>query len=253
MDLDTDIGGPQAVFPHTRYSAVLGTASADPELRERSFARLISAYWKPAYKHVRRVHGASNEDAKELVQGFFARALEKGWIARFDAARGRFRTYLRTCLDGHVADERTGATREKRGGAVRTLSLDFESAEEELRALPADPATDPDERFRREWVRELFSEAVLRARRELQGTGHRVPFALFERLDLQVTERSPEDRPAYAELARDFGLTTTQVTNYLALARRTFRKHALGGLRELCASEDEFRAEARALFGETEP
>lgn len=250
MDRDTDIGGREAAFPHTRHSAVLGTASADPAVRERAFERLVGAYWKPAYKHVRRAHGASNEDAKELVQGFFARALEKGWIARFDAARGSFRTYLRTCLDGHVADERTAAAREKRGGGVRTLSLDFAAAEEELAALPADPASDPDELFRREWVRELFGEAVARARRDLEGAGKRVPFALFERLDLQAAERALEDKPAYAELAREFGLTTTQVTNQLALARRTFRKHALEGLRELCASEDEYRAEARALFGE---
>lgn len=253
MNRDTDIGGRQADFPLTRHSAVLGTASPDPMVRERAFERLIGAYWKPAYKHVRRAHGASNEDAKELVQGFFARALEKGWLARFDAARGSFRTYLRTCLDGHVADERTAAARQKRGGAVRTLSLDFAAAEEELAALPADPESDPDECFRREWVRELFAEAVARARRDLEGAGKHVPFALFERLDLQDSGREASDKPGYAELAREFELTTTQVTNHLALARRTFRKHALEGLRELCASEDEFRAEARGLFGGASP
>lgn len=253
MDPDTDIGGKQAAFPLTRHSAVLGTASADPAVRERAFERLIGAYWKPAYKHVRRVHRASNEDAKELVQGFFACALEKEWFARFDAARGSFRTFLRTCLDRHVADERTAAAREKRGGAVRKLALDFTAAEAELAALPADPASDPDELFRREWLRELFAEAVARAQRELEGAGKSVPFALFERLDLQASDRTPDEKPSYADLAREFGLSTTQVTNHLALARRTFRDRALETLRELCASEDEFRAEARALFGEAAP
>jgi len=39
------------------------------------------------------------------------------------------------------------------------------------------------------------------------------------------------------------------VTNYLAFARREFRRIALEKLREMTASEEEYRREARALFG----
>jgi hypothetical protein len=41
----------------------------------------------------------------------------------------------------------------------------------------------------------------------------------------------------------------SDVTNALAWARREFRKIALGRLRELCGSEEEFHREARAAFG----
>jgi hypothetical protein len=41
----------------------------------------------------------------------------------------------------------------------------------------------------------------------------------------------------------------TQVTNYLAWARREFRRIVLEELRELSGSEEEFRREARALLG----
>jgi hypothetical protein len=44
-------------------------------------------------------------------------------------------------------------------------------------------------------------------------------------------------------------LTTTQVTNYLAQIRRSFRERALEALRGLCGSEAEFKREARDLFG----
>lgn len=250
MDPDTQIGGKHAAFPHTQASAVLGAASADPAIRERSLERLIAAYWKPAYKHVRVVHKASNEDAKELVQGFFARALEKGWFARYDARRATFRTYLRTCLDGHVADERAAARREKRGGNALHVSLDFDAAEEELAQLPPDQKSDPDARFHREWMRVLFAEAVERTRRELCAAGHTAHLALFERLDLEAPDQPDGAKPSYAELALELGLTVSQVTNYLALARRTFRSRALDALRELCTSDAEFEAEAAALFGE---
>ena len=42
----------------------------------------------------------------------------------------------------------------------------------------------------------------------------------------------------------------TQVVNYLAYARRQFRSIVLDKLaRETCGTEQEFRAEARELFG----
>jgi hypothetical protein len=46
-----------------------------------------------------------------------------------------------------------------------------------------------------------------------------------------------------------FDIPVTQVTNYLAWARRRLRAHVLDVLRAQCGSEDEFREEARALLG----
>jgi hypothetical protein len=39
------------------------------------------------------------------------------------------------------------------------------------------------------------------------------------------------------------------VTNYLAIARREFRRTVLATLREMCANEEEFWREARAILG----
>jgi len=47
----------------------------------------------------------------------------------------------------------------------------------------------------------------------------------------------------------ELGLTTVEVTNYLAATRREFRKILLAKLREVTATEDEFRTEARSLLG----
>ena len=41
----------------------------------------------------------------------------------------------------------------------------------------------------------------------------------------------------------------TDVTNELAWARRAFREIVLTLLRDICASDEEFRAEARDLLG----
>ncbi len=246
MPDDTDLGGPPA-FPATRCSLVRATADPDPAARRQAFADLIAAYWKPVYKYLRVRRGLANEDAKDLTQAFFARALEKDFFDRFDPARARFRTFLRTCVDGFAANARRDGARQKRGGDVQTLSLDFAQADGELARHPLAENADPDDFFRREWVRGLFALAVEDLRRHCAATGRDTHFALFERYDLDGPTAS--EPPTYATLAAEFGIPATQVTNYLAHARRQFRQFVLDRLRATTGGDEEFRDEARRLFG----
>ena len=127
MDPDTDIGGPLHRFPVTNHSAIAGARSDDQIVRRRAFDTILASYWKPAYKYVRLKWQADNEDAKDLTQGFFANAFEKNHFASYDAGKASFQTFLRTCLDGFVANENKAAGRKKRGGDATILSLDFRS------------------------------------------------------------------------------------------------------------------------------
>ena len=66
------------------------------------------------------------------MQAFFAVAFEKGYVERYDPAKAKFRTFLRTCLDRFVQNLQKAERAEKRGGQVERLSLDFPGAEREL-------------------------------------------------------------------------------------------------------------------------
>jgi hypothetical protein len=70
---------------------------------------------------------------------------------------------------------------------------------------------------------------------------------LFARYDIDPDAAGA--RPTYAALGRELGRSVTDVTNELAWARRAFREIVLDLLRAICASDDEFRAEARDLLG----
>jgi RNA polymerase sigma factor (sigma-70 family) len=234
-------------FPLTRRSVVRAAGSADPETRRRAFEALVAAYWRPVYKYLRLKWSAAGEDAEDLTQGFFARALEKGFFDRFDPSRSRFRTYLRTCLDGYVANELKSARRLKRGGGAEHVSLDFAGAEAELGRQGPPKGGDMEEYFHREWVRSLFGLAVEALRQRCVEAGKSVPFTLFERYDLEGPDAPT--RPSYAELAREVGIPETQVTNHLAWVRREFRRLVLEALAEATGSEEEFRAEARQVLG----
>ena len=237
-------------FPDTRHSIVRGVASADETQRSRAWNGLVESYWRPVYKYARLKWRLAREDAEDLTQAFFARALEKGFFDRYDSGKARFRTFLRTCLDGFAANEWKAARRLKRGGGAPLLSLDFEDAEGELRPRELAGEADVEAYFQREWVRSLFGLAVAALRARCAASGKHTHFALFERYDLD--EHAAGARPSYEELAREHALPVTQVTNHLAWARREFRGIVLDKLRELTASEEEFRAEAREILG-TEP
>ena len=243
-DPDTRHGGEGGRFPLTRHSAVIAARSADVETRRRAFELLGDAYWKPVYKYVRVRWRASNEDAKELTQGFLARAFEKDYFAAYDPSRARFRTFLRTCLERYVATERESDARLKRGGGATHVPLGVER-DGTSASLEVASEDDLERYFHREWVRTLFERAIESFRASAAADGKAVQCALFERYDLA----GEGERPTYAALAREHSIPESQVTNHLAWARREFRRILLANLRAISASDDEFRAEARALFG----
>jgi RNA polymerase sigma factor (sigma-70 family) len=251
MKEDTRIGGPSGKFPATRWSAVLAARSDDPRERSRALGAIVEAYWKPIYKYLRIRWNKSNEDAKDATQEFLAQLIEKEYLSDFDPAKARLRTFLRVCVDRFVANQTKAASRLKRGGDVLHVALDFAGAEAEF-ARSQSPLTVAasaesfDEYLEKEFVRNLFTLAVADLRAICEEHGKLRHFRLFERYDLDEAGLS---RPSYAELAQEFGIAITDVTNYLAFARREFRRIALEKLRELTCSEAEFRRESRALLG----
>ena len=192
---DTAIGGPSHGFPPTE-STLIPKASS-----------VIALYWKPAYKHIRIKWRRSNEEAKDLTQGFFAALLEQDILAKFDPAQGRFRNYLRTCLDRFVLKEYAFANRLKRGGGLRE-ELDFEPTVESV-----------EHAFFRELRRQAFSIAIDELRAYCMDHGKQLEYRLFEQYDL-----ADNKRPRYADLAREHGIPVTTVTNHLAWCRRELRK-----------------------------
>jgi RNA polymerase sigma factor (sigma-70 family) len=233
-------------FPPTRASIVGAAKSADAAERARALETLVAAYWKPVYRHVRRKWGKEHEEACDLTQDFFAELLERDLLARFDPERAKLRTYLRVCVDGLVANAAKAAGRQKRGGGALVLSLDLEGARDELeRSAPGRDET-PEREFEREWARSVLSLGLARLHAELDGRGKGVAARLFEIYDLGAEGDPP---PPYADLARRFGLSLSDVTNGLSLARRELRRIVLDLLREMTGSEEEVRLEARVLLG----
>jgi RNA polymerase sigma factor (sigma-70 family) len=229
-------------FPLTHVSLLERSQSVDPEVRARAHETLAAVYWAPVYAYIRLTYGDVREDAEDLTQGFFADAMRRDLFARYTVGRARFRTYLRACVDAFVANQRKAQRRLKRGGGTRAVPIDVADLEGRLCTQ-----NDVDAAFHNEWVRGVFALAIARLRERCRQSARQLQLAVFERYDLAEVEHA--ERPTYAQIAADLGVPETQVTNWLAAVRRDFRGIVIDTLREICGSDEEFRAEARALLG----
>lgn len=180
-------------------------------------------------------------DAEDLTQDFFAAAFSKDWFARYEPAKGRFRTFLRTCLDRFASDAARASARLKRGGGTAGESIEI--ADAELVGAP----DETDARIHNEWVRGVLAVALDALRAEADAAGKSTQVAVFVAYD--VDDPPDAERPSYRALAQRFEIPETQVTNYLNWSRREYRRHVLDALRALAGNDAEFREDARDLLG----
>ena len=226
-----------SVFPETRVSLVVALSSEDPSQRERAVDFVVSAYRGPVIAVLRRQWSMELADAEDLAHDFLAHALEREWLARYDREKGRFRTFLRKCLQDFASTRHEAANRLKRGGHLLAVPID--------EAPPLSNEAEVDELFEQEWVRSVMTMALDRLKVECVDADRQVTYDVFVAHDVE----GADEPPRYADVAARFAIPVTQVANYLHWARGKFRGHVLDTLRALTATDAEFREEARALLG----
>ena len=157
------------IFVTTRWTVVLSAGRKSSPQSDRALGELCQTYWYPLYAYVRR-QGRTKEDAEDLVQAFFEKFLEKNYLEGLSAERGKFRAFLLASLKHFLANEWDKAQRQKRGGGVTHLSLDWQSADERFHLDPPDPSS-PDQTFDREWALALLERVVTRLRSDCAADG----------------------------------------------------------------------------------
>jgi len=232
---------PPARFSTTRWSVVVAAGGDDTAGARDSLARLCGSYWFPLYAFVRR-RGHSPEDAQDLTQAFFARLMEKNWVADADRSKGRFRTFLLSALTHFLSDEWDRARAQKRGGGAATLPLSFDTAEERYVREPADPDT-PERIFERRWALALLDEVVSRLRDEYEGDGKADLFTALH--PCLVGERTALP---YAELAQSLGTSESAVKSAVHRMRQRYRHLLREEIASTVGSPDEVDDELRHLF-----
>src|SRR3954469_8808291 len=151
-------------FATTRWSLVLAAADPAAPGSSEAMAELCAAYWYPVYAYIRR-RGHDAHRAQDLAQQFFARLLEKEFLAGLEPDRGRFRSFLLTCVARFLANEREYEAARKRGGGRPVVSIDAADAERRYRLEPSHSET-AEVLFARRWALELLERAFARLEAE---------------------------------------------------------------------------------------
>ena len=248
MNDSTEIGGAAAAFPSTSWSMVRAAANSEvPERRDR-LQSLLAAYWKPVYHCIRRRWRKSNEDAKDLTQGFFVLLLEGSTLERLGSLHGSLRGYLKAALDHYLVDEERRKEALKRGGGCTVVAIDLSSVEHAV----SDPQSEsPDGGFDREWIAACLSEGVRHLGEELKREGRETHYRIFQRyyLDRQNGDASAP-APTYDEVARELGVAGHDVANSLVYTRRRLRMILKERIADTTASERDAAEELRFVLGD---
>jgi len=232
---------PAQVFVTTHWSVVLTAAGSDTPRAQEALGHLCQLYWYPIYHFVRR-QGHSMHDAQDFTQEFFARLLEKNWIAHVDQSRGRFRSFLLLVLKRFLASEWHKANTQKRGGVRRCLPLPLDTAETRYALEPADAGT-PEQAFEKQWALTLLETVLrqLRAEYEQDGRGR-----LFEALK-PCLMGTRESQP-YATLASEQAMSEGAVKVAVHRLRERYRERLKAEIAHTVASPADVDAEMRHLF-----
>lgn len=207
---------------------------------------LLEGASEPLYAYLRR-RGHGREDARDLVQGFIAGLLEKDVMARVEATpeRGRFRGFLLSGIDRHVAHEREKARAARRGGGRAPVSLDTTALEAWEASVAADAAhgRTPEAVFLRRYAEGLLKLALASLRAEAEAKGRGPVFAEIVRfLD------EDGDAATYAEVGRRLGTSEGAVKVAVHRLRGRYREVVRAVVLDTLDDPSELEAEVAALL-----
>jgi len=228
-------------FQETHWSVVLRAGQSPSPQAAEALEKLCQTYWYPLYAFVRR-SGQGADDAEDLTQEFFARLLEKQWLAQASPERGRFRSFLLATLKHFLANEWDRAQCLKRGGGRESIPLDAATARERYAMESREVAT-PEVLYERRWAMTIIAQAQDRLRAEMSGGRDRERFHLLE--PTLVGERTDL---GYAALATRFGVTETAVKSMVLRLRRRFRALLREEVAQTVGNEADVDQELRHLF-----
>lgn len=233
--------GIRMCFESTHWTAVLSAGDPHSTHAATALEALCRAYWYPLYEYVRR-RGYSTSDAQDYTQEFFAQLLEHNWIARADRHKGRFRSFLLVAMKRFLANEWDKAKTLKRGGDVRFIPIQMDSAESRYAQEPVDTAT-PEQAFEKQWALGLL-DSVLNQLREKYVQDDKA--MLFDTLKPCLV--GDHTQHPYSTLAAELGMSEGAIKTAVCRLRERYREYLKAEIAHTVASPSEIDEELRHLF-----
>jgi RNA polymerase sigma factor (sigma-70 family) len=231
----------ERLFATTHWSVVAASQTVGGPDAEKALAILCQSYWYPLYSFVRR-QGHDAHDAQDLVQGFFAKLIEKNYLKEARREKGRLRSFLLLALKRYMANEWDRLNRQKRGGGQEIVSLNLDETESRFLAQ-AQNHSSPERDFDRQWAITLLDQVLNQLQEECSAaaTGK-----IFEELKIFLTGEKSER--TYGEIARQLGVAEGTLRGTVFRLRQRYREILLTKIGETVDAPEEIEAELRDLL-----
>lgn len=215
---DTSYGNGRSRFQTTEWTQILNS-----QLGGSILAELYAKYWRPAYSYLRR-KGLTNEEAKDVVQGFFSeKVLGQQLLLKADRRKGKFRTFLLTALSNYATD----LHRKKRP----TQALD-------QRVERASDTGDPAVGFDMVWAQELLRVALQELEKECRIRAKDRHWEVFRAWLLETDVGG--DKADMSEICARYGIDdATKGYNMVSNLKGRFRKILRRSLRSHVDTDDQ--------------
>lgn len=221
---------------------MLAAAQKDTPQGRDALATLCETYWYPLYAYLRR-QGESDDDARDLIQAYFAQLLEKNYLENVRPRAGRFRSFLLASLKHFVANERDKSRALKRHPGTALISLDMETADKRYRFEPADELT-PERVYEKRWAMTMLARVFSRLREQFAEAEKSEQ---FDRLKGYLIGEEPA--LPYRQAAVELEMSEGAVKVTVHRLRRRFGELLRAEIGETVDGSHEVEAEMRYLLG----
>jgi RNA polymerase sigma factor (sigma-70 family) len=226
-----------------QFATTLWTQVLNAQNDQVALGNLCERYWYPLYAFFRR-EGRSPEDARDLVQGFFAHLLDPqhARLASVGKEKGRFRSFLLGSAKRFATDLWRREAALKRGGGLPTVSIDHQKAEACYAFEPVD-TLNAEKIYERRWAMTILERVLVRLEDEFKAAGKEKRFCL-----LQGHLLGENDASAYSELGSRLGISANAVAAEVHRLRAKYRENFRAEVMQTVGSQQDFDEELRHIF-----
>ncbi|MCY1077748.1 RNA polymerase sigma factor [Archangium lansingense] len=228
-------------FQTTHWSLIAVVRQGTASEAHEALSTLCRLYWYPLYAFTRR-QGRGPEDARDLVQGFFMRMLEKNDLAAVDRQRGRFRSWLLSSLKHYLSNEWDRERAQKRGSGLTPVSIDAEDAEGRYQHEPSHSLT-PEKLYERRWALTLLEHVLSTLEQECARLGRQ---QLFEKLRGTLT--GDVEKQPYAKVGETLKMSEDAVKLAAYRLRGRYRELLRAEIAQTVEQPEDIDDELRLLL-----
>jgi RNA polymerase sigma-70 factor (ECF subfamily) len=180
--------------------------------------------------------GLDHHEASDAAQEVFQKLMRNEFLHKIGPERGRFRTYLMTCVDHYLASRWSRQHAQKRGGTSEHVELD--SASEQPTGVRR-----PDQEFDYQWMLALVREVLSRLHADYRAEGREDLYTALK--SLLVPEADIGESRRAAETLR---MSPDAVRAALCRMRKRYKELFRQEIARTLANPFDVKAEIRDLL-----